>query len=107
MIKALFETIVLCLEFIIQVLQHSPLPTAYGRLPKDEIEMRLAENNTGEPRERRGKGPWAVILWADDKHVWKEVTRQIRDALGASWESSERYAKQVEEVVSTPPPPIH
>jgi len=103
LIKALYETIVLCLEFIIQVLQHSPLPTEYGILPKDEITMRLAEDNTGEGRERRGKGPWSVILWSDEKHVVREVTRQIRDALGVSWETAERYAKEVEEVVSGHP----
>jgi hypothetical protein len=35
--KAMYETIVLCLEFIIQVLQYGPPPTEYGNLPKDEI----------------------------------------------------------------------
>jgi len=95
----MYETIVLCLEFIIQVLQYGPPPTEYGNLPKDEIDMRLAEENTGEAREKRGKGPWSVVLWADEKHVAKEVTRQIRDALGVSWETAERYAKEVEEVV--------
>ena len=95
----MYETVVLCLEFIIQVFIHSPLPTEYGNLPKDEIEMRLAENNTGEARERRGKGPWSVVLWADEKHVAKEVTRQIRDSLGVSWETAERHAEEVEGVV--------
>ena len=99
LIKAMYETVVLCLEFIIQVFIHSPLPTEYGNLPKDEIEMRLAENNTGEARERRGKGPWSVVLWADEKHVAKEVTRQIRDSLGVSWETAERHAEEVEGVV--------
>lgn len=100
LVKAMYTTVVLCLEFIIQVLPNSPLPSEYGRLPKDEIEMRLAEISTGEGREKRGKGPWSVVLWSDEKHVAKEVTRQIRDALGVTWETAERYAKEVEEVVS-------
>lgn len=101
LIKAIHQTIVICLDFVMQVMQHSPLPTEYGNLPKDEIEMRLAETSTGEEKGKRGKGPWSVVLWADEKHVAKEVTRQIRDALGVTWETAERHAKEVEEVVSS------
>ena len=102
LIKAVYETIVICLEFTIQVLQHSQRPQEHGDLPKDEASMRLPESVTGEAREKRGKGPWSVILWADEKHVAKEVTRQVRDALGVRWETAEGYVREVEEMVSIP-----
>jgi E3 ubiquitin-protein ligase UBR1 len=41
-----------------------------------------------------------VIVWADEKHTAKEVTRQIRDATGVEWQVAEQYAKDIEERVS-------
>lgn len=91
----------MCVEFIIATIAHSPSPSEIPLLPIDEKEMYLTNKwASGEPLERRGKGPWSVVLWSDDKHVLKEVTRQIRDALGLTWEDSEVLARQVEELVS-------
>lgn len=90
--KAIYDTIVICLEYIIEVFQYSPLPSEFGKLPKDEAEMRSSDKNR--------HGPWSVVLWADDKHVWKEVTRQVRDAMGVRWEEAEAWAKEAEVVVS-------
>ena len=56
---------------------------------------------TAEPRETRDKGPWSVAVYADDKHVLREVTRQMRDALGVSWETAEQLAKEADEKVSS------
>jgi E3 ubiquitin-protein ligase UBR1 len=101
MIRALQATIVICIEFIITTLQHSPLPTEFSILPKDQETMMAATTMpTGEPVERRGIGPWSVVLWTDDKHVLRENTRQIRDALGVSWDEAEVLAKQTDELVS-------
>ncbi|ORY35607.1 ubiquitin-protein ligase [Naematelia encephala] len=98
LIRALYNTTVICVEFILQTLQHSPTPNELGNLPNDQEKMQSGEENTGEPADRRGKGPWSVVLWADEKHVVKEVTRQIRDALGCSWETALKWAREVEEV---------
>ncbi|OCF37903.1 ubiquitin-protein ligase [Kwoniella heveanensis BCC8398] len=95
---AIHRTIVICLEFIIQVLQHSSLPSEYGHLPKTEEEMLTSETITGEPKDRRGKGPWGVVMWQDEKHVLREMTRQVRDALGVKWEVSEQWVREVDEV---------
>lgn len=99
-IRALYETIVICLEFIIKTAQHSHLPMEHGILPKDETEMRGADRPTGEAQTSRSKGPWGVTLWADEKHVVKEVARQIRDAIGIGYEEAERFTKEVEDIVS-------
>ncbi|WVQ99973.1 hypothetical protein IAU59_007116 [Kwoniella sp. CBS 9459] len=95
---AIHRTIVICLEFIIQVLQHSSLPSEYGRLPKTEEEMLANETITGEPKEKRSKGPWGVVMWQDEKHVLREMTRQVRDALGVKWEVAEQWVREVDEV---------
>lgn len=98
--KALYETIVTVVEFIIGALQHSALPNDFGKLPATRTEMQAGTGSSGEPAERRGLGPWAVTAWADDRHVLREVTRQFRDALGVTWDTAERYAKEMDEVVS-------
>ncbi|KAL1406424.1 E3 ubiquitin-protein ligase ubr1 [Vanrija albida] len=96
--QALYDTIVTVLEFIIQVIQHSPLPSEFGKLPSTREEMKADTGPSGEPEDRRGRGPWAVTAWADDKHVLREVTRQFRDALGVTWDTADRYAKEMDEV---------
>jgi E3 ubiquitin-protein ligase UBR1 len=96
----LYDTIVTVIEFIITVMQHSPLPNDFGKLPTTRAEMWQGNGPSGEPKDRRGRGPWAVTAWADEKHVLREVTRQFRDALGVTWDTAERYAKEMDEVVS-------
>jgi E3 ubiquitin-protein ligase UBR1 len=63
--------------------------------------MREPEEMTSVPRDLRGKGPWSVVVWADDKHTAKEFTRQIRDAAGVSHKTAETYTREIEEVVSS------
>ncbi|ORX38539.1 ubiquitin-protein ligase [Kockovaella imperatae] len=98
LLSDLYTTIVICLEFIINTMQHSPLPSTYSDLPKDLKEMMSSSSNfpTGEPIDRRSAGPWSVILWADEKHVMKEVTRQIRDALGLPWNAASYMAREAD-----------
>lgn len=98
--QALYDTIVVVIEFIIRVLQHSPLPNDFGKLPATRAEMWMGTGPSGEPKDRRARGPWAVTGWADDKHVLREVTRQFRDALGVTWEVADKAAKEMDEVVS-------
>ena len=102
LIMAILETVEICLDFIIDTMQHSPQPSEYGSLPLDEKELKdpLPDCGTGEPKDKRALGPWSVVLWTDDKHVLKEVARQIRDALGCKYEDAERYAREVESEVS-------
>lgn len=102
LIHALHQTIVIVLDFIIAVLQFSPPTSEYGTLPNTEEEMREPEKVTARPKEQRGTGPWSVVIWADDRHTIKEVTRQIRDACGVSLETAEAWAREAEEVVSPP-----
>jgi len=97
---ALYNTIIVCLEFVIGTLEHSLLPSELGKLPKDLEEMLNGVGGTAEPRESRDKGPWSVAVYSDDKHVLREVTRQMRDALGVSWETAEQLAKEADEKVS-------
>lgn len=99
--KALYDTVVTVIEFIISALQHSALPNDFGKLPATVAELRNGNGPSGEPAERRGRGPWAVTAWADDRHVLREITRQFRDALGVTWDTAERYAKEMDEVVSS------
>ena len=103
-------TINICLEYIISVMQHAPLPSEYSDLPKDLREMVSSEKHTSEPADRRSSGPWSVVLWADEKHVMKEVTRQIRDALGVPWNTAAYMAREADtygrKCVLTTPNPI-
>nr|XP_019044649.1 ubiquitin-protein ligase [Kwoniella bestiolae CBS 10118]OCF23579.1 ubiquitin-protein ligase [Kwoniella bestiolae CBS 10118] len=98
LLLAIHRTIVMVLEFIIQTLQHSLIPSEYGHLPKTEEELKNSEQPTGESRERRDKGPWAVVMWQDEKHVSREMSRQLRDALGIKWEVAEQWVREVDEV---------
>ncbi|WVO13455.1 hypothetical protein L204_101071 [Cryptococcus depauperatus] len=91
---SLQKTIAICIEFIIHTIEHSHLLSEFGQLPKTEEEMRTADSPTGEPKEKRGKGPWAVVLWQDDRHVLKEIARQVRDGLGIKWELADSWARE-------------
>jgi E3 ubiquitin-protein ligase UBR1 len=97
--EVLKDTVTLVLEFIIHTLQNSPMPKKFGSLPATRDQLKNI-GPSGEPMERRMNGPWAVTGWADDKHVLKEVTRQFRDALGVTMSVAEKYAKEMDEVVS-------
>lgn len=103
LINCLIETVTICIEFIIETLQHSLLHSEFNKFPKNEEEMRKPETQTGHPKEKRGEGPWSVVLWADDKHVAREVTRQIRDATGCKWDHAEKLTKEVEHIVRLHP----
>nr|XP_019011443.1 ubiquitin-protein ligase [Kwoniella pini CBS 10737]OCF50224.1 ubiquitin-protein ligase [Kwoniella pini CBS 10737] len=98
LLLSIHRTIVIILEFIIQTLQHSLLPSEYSSLPKTETELRDSDNPTGEAKERRSRGPWSVVMWQDEKHVLNEMTRQLRDALGIKWEVAEQWIREVDEV---------
>ncbi|WVR07574.1 hypothetical protein IAU60_004616 [Kwoniella sp. DSM 27419] len=97
-ILAIHKTITICIEFIIQTLQHSLLPSEYGQLPKTEEELRTMEGPTGEPKECRGRGPWGVVMWGDDKHVLREMARQVRDGLGVTEQAAEQWVREADEV---------
>ncbi|ODN89141.1 hypothetical protein L198_06460 [Cryptococcus wingfieldii CBS 7118] len=60
--------------------------------------MRFTNRPTGEPRERWGKWPWAVMMWRDGKHVMKELAGQVRDGLGVKWEVAEHWARDADTV---------
>ncbi|KAK8854813.1 hypothetical protein IAR55_003552 [Kwoniella newhampshirensis] len=98
LLMAIHKTIVIVLEFIIQTMQHALLPSEYGRLPKTEVEMKTTDISTGDAKDKRGKGPWGVVMWQDEKHVLKEMTRQVRDALGIEWTVAEQWVREVDEV---------
>lgn len=65
--------------------------------------MHSSDGPTGEPKDKRGTGPWAVVLWQDDRHVLKELARQVRDGLGVKWEVAEQWVREAITVVSTIP----
>lgn len=65
--------------------------------------MHSSDGPTGEPKDKRGVGPWAVVLWQDDRHVLKELARQVRDGLGVKWEVAEQWVREAITVVSTIP----
>lgn len=100
LVQQIYETLVICLEFVIRAFQTSPLPADYTRLPKDLETMKEGDVLTSaEDAEGRAKGPWSVVLYSDDKHVQREVARQIRDALGVSLEIAERCTREIEQMV--------
>ncbi|EAL20444.1 hypothetical protein CNBE3650 [Cryptococcus deneoformans B-3501A] len=94
LVISLQKTIAMCIEFIIHTIEHSHLPSEYGLLPKTETEMHSSDGPTGEPKDKRGTGPWAVVLWQDDRHVLKELARQVRDGLGVKWEVAEQWVRE-------------
>lgn len=98
---AIYHTIIVCLEFIIATLEHSLMPSELANLPQNLAEMLQGVGGTAEPKETRDKGPWSVAFYSDDKHVLREVTRQIKDALGVSAETAEQLAKEADEKVSS------
>lgn len=98
--QSAYQAFVIVLDYIITTLQFSPQTSDFGKLPKDEAEMLQPEKVTGLPKTIRSPGPWSVIIWGDDRHTTREVTRQIRDAVGVTWEVAEGWAREVEEVVS-------
>lgn len=65
--------------------------------------MHSSDGPTGEPKDKRGAGPWAAVLWQDDRHVLKELARQVRDGLGVKWEVAEQWVREAITVVSTIP----
>ena len=100
LIMALYHSIIVCLEFVIGTLEHSFLPSELGNLPKDINEMLAGVGGTAESEEKRCLGPWSVAFYSDDKHVLKEIARQVRDALGVSLETAEQLSKEAEQIVS-------
>ncbi|KAK4688583.1 hypothetical protein P7C73_g1533, partial [Tremellales sp. Uapishka_1] len=96
--KALSDTIVMCLEFIITTMQYASLPNDLAHLPKDDKEFRTFDRNTAEPKDKRPRGPWSVIMWSDEKHVMQEMTRQIRDAMAVGWDVGEQWAREADEI---------
>jgi E3 ubiquitin-protein ligase UBR1 len=100
LVMALYHSIIVCLEFVIGTMEHSFLPSELGNLPKDLDEMLAGVGGTAESEEKRCLGPWSVAFYSDDKHVLKEIARQIRDALGVSLETAEQLAKEAEQLVS-------
>ncbi|WVQ81879.1 hypothetical protein IAT38_004006 [Cryptococcus sp. DSM 104549] len=94
LILALQKTIAIVLEFIIHTVEHSHLPSDYGVLPKTEEEMRTSLGPTGEPQDKRDKGPWAVVMWQDERHVMHELARQVRDGMGVPWETAEQWVRE-------------
>jgi E3 ubiquitin-protein ligase UBR1 len=106
LIKALYDTIVIILEFSMDILEHSLLMSEHSKLPRDHEELYNGNYPGGTSAEAdrvtTASGPWSVVYWASEKHLMKEVTRQIRDTLGVSWEQAEHLAREAEQVVSTP-----
>lgn len=98
------DTITVILDFVIETLQHSPSPADFSQLSATAEAMRagldLHTRGSSEPIERRGLPPWSCVLWADEKHVLREVTRQIRDGTGCEWKRAMRMAREAELVVS-------
>jgi E3 ubiquitin-protein ligase UBR1 len=98
--QSVYQALVIVLDFVITAFQFSPQTSEFGHLPATQDEMREPEAVTGLIKGQRGRGPWSVIIWGDDRHTINEVTRQIRDSCGVTWEIAERWAREVEEVVS-------
>ena len=61
----------------------------------------LYDNNfSSENLDRRVAGPWSVVLWADEKHVVREVTRQIRDSIRVQWKAAAYMVREMEDQAS-------
>lgn len=110
LITAMYETIIICLEFIIGTLEHAPLPSELSTLPSTVEELLAGFGGTAEGKEQRSQGPWSVAVYSDEKHTVKEVARQLRHALGISMDHAEPLAREVEsfgrKVIITCPNPV-
>ena len=100
LLRDLYVTIIICLEFVINTMEHAPPPSTFSELPKDQQDMMYENNYSSENLDRRVAGPWSVVLWADEKHVVKEVTRQIRDSMRVQWKAAAYMVREMEDQAS-------
>lgn len=103
LIAAIYDTIIICLEFVIGTLEHAPLPSELTTLPSNLEELLAGFGGTAETKEQRSMGPWSVAVYADEKHTLKEISRQLRDALGVEMEHAEPLAREVDYYVRAAP----
>lgn len=98
---ALYKTIRILLDYVIHTLsQTSWNPNEYSRLPKDEQAMMLRANPIAGVSEGDGSAEMlSVVALSDDKHVMREVVRQIKDATGGTHEQAEKLARELDHTV--------
>ena len=77
LLDTLFDTVSCVLEVIIHSLVHARKCHDMGPLPRTPAEMSEADPQTAEPLPWRGAGPWAVVVYSDDKHNANEIARQL------------------------------
>lgn len=100
--KALFDVFSICLQYIMTTLQNAPGATDWGILPKtiEEMTSTYGENWSLVEPEKRKAGPWAVTIYADEKHNEPEMTRQVAHALGIDHDAAAAIIKQMDGLVS-------
>lgn len=99
--QAIHDVLTTCIEYIISTLVFAHSPRDFGNLPNTEDEMMRWAGPTSCDVDNRA-GPYAVVIYSDEKHTSVEVTRQVRDALGVQWAEAERITRELEEAVSEP-----
>ena len=101
--RALYETFVICIEYIIDVFQCAPPPDHYGRLPKDmkELKTKWGQSHTQlHDAAKRAEGPWSVAIYADERHNEPELVRQMAHATGADYDDCADWVRELDTLVS-------
>lgn len=101
--RALYETFVICIEYIIETFQCAPPPDNYGRLPKDlkELKRKWGLSYTSiHDAWKRAEGPWSVAIFADERHNEPELVRQMAHATGADDEACTEWVRELDLIVS-------
>lgn len=108
-IQALYQTFSTCVDYIISILQISVPAGEWGILPADLQEMTTSYNEdwTPLPPEIRKKGPWAVVVYTDDKHNEPEVIRQVEHAMGIDYQEASDIVRQMDGYVRLALAPCH
>jgi len=104
--EALYETFVLCVEYIIEVFQCAPPPDHYGKLPKDMDELKTTwgiQHTSLHDTSKRAEGPWSVTIYADERHNEPELVRQMQHATGADYDDCHDWIRELDSLVSQTP----
>lgn len=100
--EALYDTFVLCIEYIIETFQCAPPPDHYGKLPKDINDLKSTWGLTHTSLfdlARRAEGPWSVTIYADERHNEPELVRQMQHATGADYDDCSDWIRELDSVV--------
>jgi E3 ubiquitin-protein ligase UBR1 len=101
--RAIYDTFVICIEYIIETFQCAPPPEDHGKLPKDKTELKTTwgiKHTHQHDKAKRAEGPWSVAIFTDERHNEPELVRQMQHATGADYEDCQEWVRELDTLVS-------